>query len=572
MKIEKTEFINGLISKMTLEQKVGQCLVLGFVGTVITPEILKRIRYYYPSGIRAGLYWRVRTSRHDPGGTNAKYAYRVWRTPRGTVKDYVPDLPVPHCTNAEYCEFLNTLKQAAIENDLHLPLHITFDMEGDISSDYYRGGTHYFPSYMGMAQSGDAKMAHDVAWAVARQMVPLGFGWTHSLVLDVNTNPMNPEIGTRSFGDNADIVIKYARQALKGYNDGGLISTGKHFPGRGASTSDAHAGLPVINLSREEMEEHLAPYKSLIKEGLPAIMIAHTVYPKLDTSGLPATLSKPILTDLLKNEMGFKGVVTTDEMTMGGIIQKYELADACVLAINAGADLVLIRDEGPIIDEVFPAMVEAVRKGLLPIDRVEDAIRRTLSIKYDYGFFEKKPVDNLKDPAKAGEGINDEKVKKISLESANKTLMILRDEKKLLPLNKSTRVLLIEQINWLHEMTNSQQCHPCLLWEKLLQYSDNVGVVETRMVFSDEDRQRVKSRYDQADVIIVTNYFNRRQSDGNDFVKEIHGWGKPVIVVTNSPYPFTVQPEYSTVILTYGCSPESLEETAKLIFGKSKNS
>jgi hypothetical protein len=92
------------------------------------------------------------------------------------------------------------------------------------------------------------------------------------------------------------------------------------------------------------------------------------------------------------------------------------------------------------------------------------------------------------------------------------------------------------------------------------------------MVFTDEDRERVRSRYDQADVIIITNYFNRRQSDGNDFVKEIHDWGKPVIVVTNSPYPFTLQPEYSTVILTYGCSPESLEETAKLIFGKSKNS
>ena len=569
MEVAKTEFVNGLIAKMTLEQKVGQCFVIGFVGTVITPEILRRIRDYCPSGIRAGLYWRVRTAYHDPNGTSEKYAYRILRTPTGTVKDYIADMPVPHCTNAEFCQFLNTLKRAALENEPKLPLHITFDMEGDISSDYYRGGTHYFPSYLGIAQSGDPQMAYDVTWAVARQMVPLGFGWTHSLVLDINSNPMNPEIGTRSFGANADRVIEYARQALKGYNDGGLISTGKHFPGRGESTSDAHAQLPVIDLSKEEMQEHLAPYRALIKEGLPVVMTAHTAYPGLDPSGLSATLSKAIVTDLLKNEMGFQGVVATDEMSMGGIIQKYELAEACVLALNAGIDLVLIRDEGPIIDEVFPSVVEAVRKGNLPLERIEDAVRRTLSIKYDYGFFEK---DGLKNPGKAGEGINDEKVKTLARVSAKKALTLLRDEKGQLPLDKSVKVLLVEQINWLHEMTNSQRCHPSLLWEKLLDHSDNVGIVETRMVFTDEDRKRVMARYEQSDVIIITNYFNRGQSNGNDFVKEICLLSKPVIVVTNSPYPFTVQPEYETVIVTYGCSPESMEETAKMIFGKRERS
>jgi beta-N-acetylhexosaminidase len=568
MENKKTEFINALISKMTLEQKVGQCMVLGFVGTVITPEILKRIRDYYPSGIRAGMYWRVRTSYHDPGGTNAEYAHRVWRTPVGTVKDFVRDLPVPHCTNAEFCEFLNTLKQAAADRDFPLPLHITFDMEGDISSDYYRGGTHYFPSFKGIAEADSPQMAYDVAWGVARQMVPLGFSWTHSLVLDVNTHPMNPEIGTRSFGSDPDTVTEYARQALRGYTDGGLISTGKHFPGRGESAMDAHANLPVIDISREELEPHLAPYRALIKEGLPVVMAAHTVYPQLDPSGLPATLSKTIITDLLKNEMGFAGPVAVDEMTMGGIIEKFELAEACILSLNAGADVILIRDEGPIIDEVFPAIVEAVCKGRLPLERIEDAVRRALSLKYDFGFFEEDANHGIKDPEKAGDGINDEKVIKLARTSAKSVLTVLRDEQNLLPLSPSTNVLLIEQINWLHEMTNTQQCHPCLFWEKLLQHSESVGIVETRMNFSDEDRERVRARFDQADIIIMTNYFNRRQSDGNAFVQEIHSWGKPVIVVTNSPYPFTVQPEYGTVIVTYGCSPETLEETAKLIYGK----
>ena len=178
----------------------------------------------------------------------------------------------------------------------------------------------------------------------------------------------------------------------------------------------------------------------------------------------------------------------------------------------------------------------------------------------------------MKNPEKAGEGINDEKVKTLARVSAKKALTLLRDEKEQLPLDKSVKVLLVEQINWLHEMTNSQRCHPSLLWEKLLEHSDNVGIVETRMVFTDEDRKRVMARYEQSDVIIITNYFNRGQSNGNDFVKEICLLSKPVIVVTNSPYPFTVQPEYETVIVTYGCSPESMEETAKMIFGKCERS
>ena len=151
--MDKKKFVQDLVSKMTLEQKVGQCFVIGYVGSLITPEIINRVKKYYPAGIRAGLMWRIRTVKHDPNGTNTDYAHRLLRPFSGTMKDFLPDIPVPHFTNEEFCEYVNTIKQAALDSDLGIPLHFTFDFEGDVSADYYRGGIKYFPSCMGLALS-----------------------------------------------------------------------------------------------------------------------------------------------------------------------------------------------------------------------------------------------------------------------------------------------------------------------------------------------------------------------------------------------------------------------------------
>ncbi len=270
---------------MSLEQKVGQCLVIGFVGTMVTPAILHRIRSYTPAGIRTGLTFRTKDTVHDPYAYSKEHADRTLRKPRGTVKDLTVGLPVPWCTNEEYCRFLNVLKAEALKNGLGIPLHVTLDMEGDASADYFRGGIRFFPSPMGIASTGDPRLARDVAWATAAQLVPLGYDWIHSPVLDVNTNPLNPEIGSRSYGETAEAVIRYGREALAGFKAGGLITTGKHFPGRGASSTDAHGSLPEIAISRKEMDTHLASFQALIDAGLPSVMSAHTTYPALDPSG-----------------------------------------------------------------------------------------------------------------------------------------------------------------------------------------------------------------------------------------------------------------------------------------------
>ncbi len=565
----KSEMISRLIGKMTLEQKVGQCFVIGFTGTMITPTIIERIKRYCPAGIRCGLTFRIKTAYYDPYATSPKFAHRVIRYPTGTVKDFVPGLPVQYCTNEEYCAFLNTMKKAALNNDLGIPVHITMDMEGDASADYPRDGIRFFPSCGGIGRTGDTKLAHDVAWAVARELTSLGVSWLHSPVIDVNTEPMNPEIGIRSYSEKTDEVVKFVSAALKGFKEGGIVATGKHYPGRGASSQDAHHGLPVIKLSRKKMmEDHIRPYAEMIDKGipLPCVMTAHTAYPAIDPSGLPASLSKVFITDILKNELGFKGTVTTDDITMGGIAAKFEIVEACLRSLNAGNDLILLREESPLIDEVIPGLVKAVKNGKLKESRLDDAIARTLSVKYDYGFFRNGGIRDVK---KASEGIRDPKVINIAKSAAKKVQVILRDKQKLLPVSKSKKILLIEQINPLHRLVNTQECHPSLLWEQMLKHSDNVINVETSMDFSEDDVKRIKKRLGETEMIVATNYYFRRSADGGDFIQRLHKMTKkPIIVVANTHYPQAVKPEFKTVILTYGSSPECYAEAAKAIFGK----
>jgi beta-N-acetylhexosaminidase len=567
----KGKFLKNRISAMSIELKVGQCFVLGFQGTIITPNILHRIRDFYPAGIRTCCRFRLKDSIHDPGCTPPEFKDRMYRKPGGTIKDFVRGINSPYYTNEEYTEVLNTLKQAALDSDLGHPLHITFDFEGDMHSDYAHGNTKFLPAFRGIAKTGDPQMGYDWAKAVCDQVVPIGFGWTHSLVLDVNTNPMNPEIGNRSLGDNPEVVIEFGKAILQGYKDGGIIATGKHFPGRGHSDSDAHHGLPVVDLSEKELRKgHIAPYKALIESNLPAVMTAHTLYPNVEPQDVPATLSKKFLTEILKDELGFKGCVTTDALGMGGIVSRYEVKDAAVMALNAGCDLLLVRDEGGIVEEVIPAVVGAVRKGLVPEERIDDALTRSLGVKYDYGYFGDNPLNGIKDPARASDGINSSQVADTARMIASRALEVLRNDDNVMPIKPETKVLLIEQVPALHVLSNNKYCHPPVLWQKMFARSENVGCVEVKMEFTKDDRNRVRARLDDYDVVVITSYYGRAEgwNEESGFVEEIAACGKPVIVVTNSPFPFTVKPGFRNVIVTYGVSPECLDEAAKAIYGR----
>ncbi|MFM8457806.1 MAG: glycoside hydrolase family 3 protein, partial [Chthoniobacterales bacterium] len=283
---------------------------------------------------------------------------------------------------------LNELRTLSAKAGNPAGLHYAFDHEGEWG-DFCFGTTRHFPNPLGLYASGNPALAYEVGRAIGLQARALGANFIHSPVLDIASNPRNPEVGTRAFGPSADEVSRFAMQSFLGLTSAGIITAAKHFPGRGDSVSDAHYKLPVVTASAEEMRrEHLRPYSHLIEAGLPAIMAAFSAYPSLEKDGnarRPAATSKQIITGLLREEMGFDGVITTDNCQMGGLLEIYEIGEAAVRSLQAGCDLVLFRAYTPARNRVVEAVLRAVESGEYPLADLDASVRRILRMRYDMG-------------------------------------------------------------------------------------------------------------------------------------------------------------------------------------------
>lgn len=570
MSEHKQATIDTLLGQMSLEQKVGQMMVFGFCGPIITPDILELIRKYHVGGLRISQKFRSLSLVNDvkPGTTPDAMTQRSIHYPTGIFRDFSDFSAATSASAYEYAEVLNTLRAASQEREGGIPIHFTVDQEGSACDDML-GGQRLFPHPMGIAASGDPSLAYRVALQTGRQLKAVGVNMTHSPVLDVNTNPLNPEIGSRSYSGGTDEVIAYAREAIRGYTEAGIVSTGKHFPGRGESVSDAHWGLPVVDLSLEKLtDEHLRPYQELIASGLPAVMTAHSQYPALGVEGIPASTSHRVITKLLRCELGFEGLVTTDNMMMGGILRKYEMVEAVIAVIKGGHDFVLCRDETPLRLRILSGVTAAVRQGEIKESRIDASVQRILGMRYDQGLLG-APVQAV-DPGEAQAITNDPEVVQVCLESAQKSTVLLRDEDNLLPLARTQRTLLIEQVFPTQAFSNNMYSHPGLLWEALCRQSDHVGSVEIGNLPSEKDLARVERRLDEADLLIMTNYYYHKAASSNsDLVRKIKALGKQVIVVSNTPYVFGAPEDFGTVIVCYQPGgPEFMDAVARIIFGE----
>jgi len=338
MATEGEKWVDQLLGKMTLDQKIGQMLVFGFCGPVITPDIVELIRKYHIGGLRISQKFRMMTVANDvkPGTEPDENIKRSLHYPSGLNRDYAYISRPTCCTAGEYATSLNRLRDYAIDRSLGIGIHCVIDQEGSASDDLL-SSQRLFPQAMGYSAACDTNLAYRSGLCIAKQARAIGVNMIHSPVLDVNTDPLNPEIGTRSFSALTDEVITYATEVMLGLKDGGLFTTGKHFPGRGESKSDAHWGLPSVNISKDELyDQHIRPFTKLIEAGLDAVMMAHCCYPALGESKKPASLSPKIVGEILRKEIGFDGIITTDNMMMGGILQKYEMTESIIQAVAAG--------------------------------------------------------------------------------------------------------------------------------------------------------------------------------------------------------------------------------------------
>ena len=537
--------IDELIGKMTLEQKAGQTIVFCFSGSYINRLVYRQILDFNCAGLRI---------HQNP----------IPVTVHGAVR------PAPYILPEQYAAVLNELQDIALMREPQIPLHFVLDQEGDTSSNYHMGGVNIFPSQTGIVAGGGPELARKIAYAAGRQLRALGVTWIHCPVLDVNSNYGNPEIQERSFGDDAATCSAYAREYLKGFFDANVITVSKHFPGRGDSSADAHEDMTSLNIPKNILlSRDLKPYIDNL-ENIPSVMIAHSAYPSLDPANIPATISKLILTDFLRGELGYRGVVTTDNMEMEGIVKLYPIPQACVKALAAGADLVLMKcEDEKVCEQVFNGIVNAVKAGEIPIERIEESNRRVLRLKMQYGIFDRPKVD----AGKAADPVKDRKIIELKETSVRSGIQILRNNNDLLPLKKNSKILVIEQSFSKLDQQHTDDFYQGSgkLMAEMLKFSRNLTHVLIELRPNENDIIKIKAKLSgNYDAVVLSSWSRRSTWSFEPIIKMIRDQKLPLVNLINSCYPHAVKTSADAIVLSFQPRGFGAKALAEVLFGISK--
>ncbi len=344
-----------ILASMTLEEKVGQLMMIGFGGTRVTPKVRYWLRQRHVGGV--ALFSR-------------------------NIVDF-----------AQTAAFTRELQAEAAS---HVPVFVALDQEGG-NVVRVKDGAMLLPGNMALGATRSPTLAYVAGQSLAIDLRLLGFNMNLAPVLDVNSNPQNPVIGIRSYGESADLVAELGAWYVRGQQEMGVVAVAKHFPGHGDTQSDSHYAMPEIRADLPRLKKvELWPFRHAMSAGLDAIMTAHIALPNVsEDPRLPATLSRRLLTDMLRHDMGFDGVVITDGLEMDGIVDNYGSGRAAVLAVLAGADMPMILWIPQKQEEVYRELLAAVRSGEISRARLDQSVRRILTVKARRGLFERKlePLD-----------------------------------------------------------------------------------------------------------------------------------------------------------------------------------
>ncbi|MFI7287082.1 glycoside hydrolase family 3 protein [Streptomyces anulatus] len=409
--------LRRIIAGMSLEEKVGQLFVMRVYGHSATdPDQADIDANLTEIGVRTAAEL---ISTYHVGGI----IYFTWAH---NTRD-------PH----QIADLSNGLQRAALAGPSRLPLLVSTDQEHGIVCRVGEPAT-LLPGAMALGAGGSRSDTRRAAWIAGAELAALGVNQNYAPDADVNVNPANPVIGVRSFGSDPDAVAALVAEQVKGYQGAGIASTAKHFPGHGDTSTDSHTGLPVINHTRAQWEELDAPpFRAAIRARIDSIMTAHIVVPALDPSEDPATLSRPILTGILREELGYDGVVVTDSLGMEGVRTKYGDDRVPVLALLAGVDQLL---NPPNLSVAWNAVLEAVRGGEISEARVDESILRILRLKSRLGLFRDPFVSRRGVERTVGSRAHRAAADRI----AERTTTLLADPGTLLPLSRrSHRNLLV---------------------------------------------------------------------------------------------------------------------------------
>lgn len=560
----KQKTIDSLLDKLSIEEKVAQMMVLAVAGTTVEPLLVEFIRKYGLGGLRISPYsCRQAIPNKTDSGSDNIYRPLEWRQKAFDIR-----VPPRHIDVCEYAGLLNDIRRIAFEHgEFGLPMHVVADFEAN-GGDFSPYGMMSLPYPMGFGSCNDNDLIFRAYSGLAKQIKSIGIDWIHSPVVDVNVNPKNPEISARAYHERQDLVTKYAKITLEAFRKSSLIGTLKHFPGRGASDDDAHFAVSRIDASKSEMYNvHIKPYQDLIASvAVPSIMLAHSVYPELDASGEISTVSQKIVTSILREDLGYQGVITTDSMTMGGLMSRHSVAEAGVMAVQAGVDLLLMKSENSLRWELHSALVEAVKTNRLTESRINQSLRRIWSLKWDYGLFEN---GGIVVPEESRKLIESPEYRKLGREASEKVMRVIRDEQQLLPLRPAQKVLLIDKTTIFQQKRNDSWNYPGMMWDFMRKHSENIMYIDYLDNTAEQVFQTTAEMSKYADIIVVTADYNRNNQFNADkqLVKKLAGLGKPLIMIGTNPYPELLIPnEAGTVIITYGLMREQLEAAAEFLY------
>lgn len=484
--------------RLTLEQKIGQMVMMGVPGTEAGTEAAALIREYNVGGIMF-------------------FAENV-------------------VTPAQVQRFTADLQQLARTSGAGWPLFISIDQEGGRVVRIKEGVTP-LPSAMALGAAGSEQLAEKVGRIVGEELAALGINMNAAPVLDVNNNPHNPVIGTRSFGEDPHAVAKLGTAFMRGLQAAGLLAIGKHFPGHGDTDVDSHLALPTIAHARERLNEvELVPFRAAIDAGIDAVMSAHITFPTVDpTPGLPSTLSPRVLTGLLRGELGFGGLIVTDALEMSGITSQFSIPDAAVKAVLAGADIVLVAQSKYNEDgkRAVERLVQAVRDGIISEQRIDESVRRIAEAKQRLA-------------VRGAQERSDASARSLAVvqEAAWRAVTVVRDDAGLLPLSteKVGCVLVV----------SPPAAHGVVAAE-LRRRFDRVDEMGVALEPDAEALRSVVVAADRADVIVAATMGTATTAAYAELVKALHATGRPLIAVClGEPYDLAAFPGVSTYVAAYG--------------------
>ncbi|RFT15569.1 MAG: Beta-hexosaminidase, GH3 family [Candidatus Saccharicenans subterraneus] len=519
------QWVEKTIRKMTLDEKIGQLVVARYTGEFFNYDspYLKNLEELVGKYHLGGLILF--------GGEALETAY-----------------------------FTNHFQKLA-----KVPLLIASDLERGAGNQVT--GATLFPPLMALGAADSEELAYEMGRITAIEGRALGIHMTYAPVVDVNINPDNPIINTRSVGEDPEQVARITRAFIRGCQGHGMMATAKHFPGHGDTDQDSHSLLPVIKADQERLKKvELYPFQAAIEAGVESIMTAHLYIPALEPEeGLPATLSPRIMTDLLRKQMGFKGLIVTDALEMRGITGYFGDEEAALRALKAGVDLLLLPlDPARVIER----LKQAVKSGELPLSRVEESLRRVLLAKTRLGLHRQRYVSLERLPLLLGK----QEFREIARKTFSSAITLVKNEGNLLPVRKDKKVVLV-----------SLSSDPGDYYAGRRLATELAGRLPgLRVFYADGDTGREKldealPAASQADLVVAALFSSLRSGKGTvdlepvqaEFIRKLKVAGARVVALSfGSPYFLRHFPEVDGYLCLYRNTPETQELAAMALAGE----